>query len=75
MTDTVLLPGGDSAVIRVHGTNKGLSLTSDSTPRYCASDPIEGGKQAVSEAWRNLISVGSRPIAITDCMNFGNPEK
>ncbi len=75
MTDTVLLPGGDSAVIRVHDTNKGLSLTSDSTPRYCASDPIEGGKQAVSEAWRNLISVGSRPIAITDCMNFGNPEK
>ena len=75
MTDTILLPGGDSAIIRVHGTNKGLSLTSDSTPRYCASDPIEGGKQAVSEAWRNLISVGSRPIAITDCMNFGNPEK
>ena len=75
MTDTLLLPGGDSAIIRVHGTNKGLSLTSDSTPRYCASDPIEGGKQAVSEAWRNPISVGSRPIAITDCMNFGNPEK
>ena len=75
MTDTVLLPGGDSAVIRVHGTNKGLSVTSDSTPRYCASDPFEGGKQAVAEAWRNLISVGSTPIAITDCMNFGNPEK
>jgi len=75
MTDTVLLPGGDSAIIRVHGTNKGLSVTSDSTPRYCASDPFEGGKQAVAEAWRNLISVGSTPIAITDCMNFGNPEK
>ena len=75
MTDTVLLPGGDSAIIRVHGTNKGLSVTSDSTPRYCTSDPYEGGKQAVAEAWRNLISVGSLPIAITDCMNFGNPEK
>jgi len=75
MTDTILVPGGDSAIIRVHGTNKGLSITSDSTPRYCLSDPIEGGKQAVAEAWRNLISVGSRPIAITDCMNFGNPEK
>ena len=75
MTDTILIPGGDSAIIRVHGTNKGLSITSDSTPRYCLSDPIEGGKQAVAEAWRNLIAVGSRPIAITDCMNFGNPEK
>ena len=75
MTDTILIPGGDSAIVRVHGTNKGLSITSDSTPRYCLSDPIEGGKQAVAEAWRNLIAVGSRPIAITDCMNFGNPEK
>ena len=75
MTDTILIPGGDSAIIRVHGTNKGLSITSDSTPRYCLSDPIEGGKQAVAEAWRNLIAVGSKPIAITDCMNFGNPEK
>jgi len=75
MTDTMLLPGGDAAIIRVHETNKGLSMTTDSTPRYCASDPFEGGKQAVAEAWRNLISVGSQPIAITDCMNFGNPEK
>ena len=75
MTDTMLLPGGDAAIIRVHETNKGLSMTADSTPRSCASDPFEGGKQAVTEAWRNLISVGSQPIAITDCMNFGNPEK
>ena len=75
MTDTMLLPGGDAAIIRVHETNKGLSVTADSTPRYCASDPFEGGKQVVAEAWRNLISVGSKPIAITDCMNFGNPEK
>ena len=75
MTDTMLLPGGDAAIIRVHETNKGLSMTADSTPRYCASDPFEGGKQVVAEAWRNLISVGSQPIAITDCMNFGNPEK
>ena len=75
MTDTVLNPGGDAAIIRIHGTNKGLAITTDSTPRYCFANPYEGGKQAVAEAWRNLITVGSRPIAITDCLNFGNPEK
>ena len=75
MNDTVLRPGGDSAIIRIHGTNKALAVCSDSTPRYCAADPIEGGKQVVAESWRNITSVGAKPIAITDCMNFGNPEK
>ena len=75
MNDTILRPGGDSAIIRVHGTNKALAVCSDSTPRYCAADPTEGGKQAVAESWRNITSVGAKPIAITDCMNFGNPEK
>ncbi len=75
MADTVQRPGGDAAVIRVHGTNKALAITSDCTPRYCYADPVEGGRQAVAEAWRNLTAVGARPLAITDCMNFGNPEK
>jgi len=75
MADTVQGPGGDAAVIRVHGTNKGLAVTSDCTPRYCFADPTEGGKQAVVEAWRNLISVGARPLAVTDNLNFGNPER
>jgi phosphoribosylformylglycinamidine synthase len=67
--------GADAAVVRVHGTKKALALTSDVTPRYVASDPFEGGKQAVAEAWRNLTAVGSDPIAITDNLNFGNPER
>ena len=75
MNDTILRPGGDAAIIRVHGTNKGLAISTDSTPRYCSADPVEGGKQAVAESWRNITSVGALPIAITDCMNFGNPEK
>ena len=75
MADTVQGPGGDAAVIRVHGTDKGLAITSDCTPRYCFADPKEGGKQAVVEAWRNLISVGARPLAVTDNLNFGNPER
>ena len=73
--DTVQRPGGDAAVVRVHGTRKALAMTTDCTPRYCYADPYEGGKQAVAEAWRNLISVGARPLAITDCMNFGNPTR
>ncbi len=73
--DTVARPGGDAAVVRVHGTQKALALTTDCTPRYCAADPVEGGKQAVVESWRNLIAVGARPLAITNCLNFGNPEK
>jgi len=75
MGDTIQKPGGDSAVVRIHGKNKGIAITVDSSAHYCAADPITGGKQIVSEAWRNLISVGSDPIAITNCLNFGNPEK
>ena len=75
MGDTVQRPGGDSAVVRVHGSQKGLAMTSDCTPRYCKAFPIEGGKQAVAEAWRNITAVGAKPLAITDCLNFGNPEK
>ena len=65
----------DAAIVRVHGTDKALAITTDCTPRYCAADPEEGGKQAVAEAWRNLTAVGADPIAITDCLNFGNPER
>ncbi|MHA6287004.1 phosphoribosylformylglycinamidine synthase subunit PurL [Maricaulis sp. CAU 1757] len=65
----------DAAIVRVHGTNKALAITTDCTPRYCFADPFEGGKQAVAEAWRNLTATGADPIAITDCLNFGNPER
>jgi phosphoribosylformylglycinamidine synthase len=75
MADTVAGPGGDAAVVRVHGTGKALALTTDCTPRYCEADPETGGAQAVAEAWRNLTAVGARPLAVTDNMNFGNPEK
>jgi phosphoribosylformylglycinamidine synthase len=75
MGDTVVRPGSDAAVVRVHGTSKALALTCDVTPRYCAADPFEGGKQAVAEAWRNLTAAGAKPLALTDCMNFGNPER
>ena len=75
MADTMQRPGGDAAVVRVHGTNKGLAISCDVTPRYCAADPYEGAKQAVAECWRNLSAVGADPLAITDCMNFGNPER
>ena len=68
-------PGGDAGVIRVEGTNKGLAFTVDVTPRYCKADPFEGGKQAVAESWRNLNAVGAEPLATTDNLNFGNPEK
>jgi phosphoribosylformylglycinamidine synthase II len=67
--------GADAGIVRVHGTRKALAVTSDVTPRYVLADPYEGGKQAVAEAWRNLISVGAEPIAITDNLNFGNPER
>ncbi len=73
--DTVQRPGGDAAVVRVHGTAKALAMTADCTPRYCFADPVEGGRQAVAEAWRNLCAVGATPLAATDCMNFGNPER
>jgi len=75
MGDTIEKPGGDSAVIRIHGKNKAIAVTVDSSAHYCLANPIVGGKQVVSEAWRNLISVGATPIAITNCLNFGNPEK
>ncbi len=67
--------GADAGIVRVHGSKKALALTSDCTPRYVQADPYEGGKQAVAEAWRNLTAVGADPIAITDNLNFGNPER
>jgi len=77
MADTLEDPdtGADAGIVRVHGTRKALAVTSDCTPRYVAADPFEGGKQAVAEAWRNLTAVGADPIAITDNLNFGNPER
>uniref|UniRef100_UPI0035C974D9 phosphoribosylformylglycinamidine synthase subunit PurL n=1 Tax=uncultured Sphingomonas sp. TaxID=158754 RepID=UPI0035C974D9 len=73
--DTVQRPGGDAGVVRVHGTDKGLAVSTDCTPRYCYADPYEGGKQAIAECWRNLTAVGATPLATTDCMNFGNPQR
>ncbi len=73
--DTVQRPGGDAAVVRVHGTDKALAMTTDCTPRYCFADPVEGGKQAIAEAWRNLTSVGATPLAVTNCLNFANPQR
>ena len=77
MADTVASSqdASDAAIVRIHGTNKALAITTDCTPRYCQADPFEGGKQAVAEAWRNLTAAGADPIAITDCLNFGNPER
>jgi phosphoribosylformylglycinamidine synthase len=73
--NTVQGPGGDAAVIRLGDGPKGLALTTDVNERYCEADPYEGGKQAVAEAWRNLVAVGAKPLALTDNLNFGNPEK
>ena len=75
MGDTIQKPGSDSGVIRVHGTNKAVATSVDSSAVYCYAHPLTGGKQVVCESWRNLISCGSSPIAITNCLNFGNPEK
>jgi phosphoribosylformylglycinamidine synthase II len=75
MGDTLRIPGLGAGVVRVHGTGKALAFTSDVTPRYVRANPVEGGKQAVAEAWRNLVAVGARPLAATDNLNFGNPEK
>ena len=75
MGHTLERPGGDAAVVRVPGHNKALAVTSDCTPRYCQAHPQTGGAQAVAETWRNLTAVGATPLAITDCMNFGNPER
>ena len=73
--NTVQRPGGDAAVVRVKEGPKGLAMTTDVTPRYCEADPFEGGKQAVAETWRNLSAVGAKPLAVTDNLNFGNPER
>jgi phosphoribosylformylglycinamidine synthase len=75
MGDTIQKPGGDSGVVRVHKTNKAIATSVDSSATYCYAHPFTGGKQVVCESWRNLISVGAKPIAITNCLNFGNPEK
>ena len=75
MGDTIQKPGGDAAVVRVHGTNKAIAATVDCTPRYCFAHPHTGGMQAVCETYRNLSAVGAEPRAITNCLNFGNPEK
>jgi phosphoribosylformylglycinamidine synthase len=75
MADTVQWPGGDAAVVRVHNSSKGLAISTDVSPRYCKADPREGAKQAVAEAWRNISAVGAKPLAVTDNLNFGNPQK
>ncbi len=72
---TLQRPGGNAAVVRIDGTSRGLAMTTDCTPRYCLADPRRGGAQAVAESWRNLTAVGARPLAITDNMNFGNPQR
>ena len=74
MGDTIQKPGGDAGVVRVHGTNKAVASSVDSSAVYCWAHPLTGGKQVVAESWRNLISVGATPIAITNCLNFGSPE-
>jgi phosphoribosylformylglycinamidine synthase subunit PurL len=73
--DTVQRPGGDAAVVRVHGTRKGLAISTDCTPRYCYADPYDGGKQAIAECYRNLSAVGATPLAVTNCLNFANPQR
>ena len=74
MGDTIQKPGGDSGVVRIHGTNKAVAASVDSSAVYCWAHPLSGGKQIVCESWRNLIAVGAKPIAITNCLNFGSPE-
>ncbi|MEO6717841.1 MAG: phosphoribosylformylglycinamidine synthase subunit PurL [Novosphingobium sp.] len=73
--DTMQKSGGDAAVVRIHGSKKALAMSTDCTPRYCYADPYEGGKQAVAECYRNLCAVGATPLAITNCLNFGNPQR
>ena len=74
MTDTVQRSGSDASIIRIHKKEKAIAVTVDSSANYCKAHPYTGGKQVVCENWRNLISVGAKPIAITNCLNFGNPE-
>jgi phosphoribosylformylglycinamidine synthase II len=73
--DTLQRSGGDAAVVRIHGTRKALAMSTDCTPRYCYADPFEGGKQAVAETYRNISAVGATPLAITNCLNFANPQR
>lgn len=73
--DTLQKSGGDAAVVRIHGGKKALAISTDCTPRYCYADPYEGGKQAVAETYRNICAVGARPLAITNCLNFANPQR
>ncbi|MDE2562262.1 MAG: phosphoribosylformylglycinamidine synthase subunit PurL, partial [Sphingomonadales bacterium] len=73
--DTLQKSGGDAAVVRIHGTHRALAMSTDCTPRYCYADPYEGGKQAVAETWRNICAVGAKPLAITNCLNFANPQR
>ena len=73
--DTLQKSGGDAAVVRIHGGNKALAMSTDCSPRYCYADPYEGGKQAVAETYRNICAVGARPLAITNCLNFANPQR
>ena len=73
--DTAQRPGGDAAVVRIHGSSKGLAISTDCTPRYVFADPAMGGAQAIAECWRNITAVGAKPLATTDCMNFGNPQR
>ncbi len=75
MGDTVTRPGGDAALVRVHGSGKALAMSTDCTPRYVHANPVEGGRQAVAEAWRNVTAVGATPLAVTNNLNFGNPER
>lgn len=75
LNNTAQRPGGDAAVVRIENGPKALAMSTDVTPRYCEADPFEGGKQAVAEVWRNITAVGARPLALTDNLNFGNPEK
>ncbi|MDP3907131.1 phosphoribosylformylglycinamidine synthase subunit PurL [Novosphingobium sp.] len=73
--DTLQKSGGDAAVVRIHGSRKALAMSTDCTPRYCYADPYEGGKQAVAETYRNISAVGAVPLAITNCLNFANPQR
>ena len=74
MCDTVQKSGSDAAIIRIHNKDKAIAVSVDSSANYCKSHPVTGGKQIVCENWRNLITVGAKPLAITNCLNFGNPE-
>ena len=74
MCDTVQKSGSDAAIIRIHNKDKAIAVSVDSSANYCKAFPVNGGKQIVCENWRNLISVGAKPLAITNCLNFGNPE-